>query len=146
MNSKSILIIIVVAFVVAAGSFFAGIKYQQTQRNSQFRRLGQFTPSGQSGLRGNPGRQNFRPVTGEITSVDDKSITVKMPDGSSRIVILAASTEINKASTASANELKIGEKVSVFGTANPDGSVTAQNIQLNPIFREFGGPTPTASI
>ncbi len=74
-------------------------------------------------------------VLGEITSVDDKSITVKNQDGSSKIVILSDKTEINKASEAAKTDLKIGEKVSAFGTTNSDGSVTAQNIQLNPITR-----------
>lgn len=149
MNSKTILITLAVALVVGAGSFFVGMKYQQSRVNSQFGQFRQFAGSGQrqngnaNFPAGSVNRQNFRPVAGEITAADDKSITVKLADGSSKIVILAASTEINKAGTASASELKVGEKVSVFGTVNSDGSVTAQNIQLNPILREFGGPTPT---
>jgi hypothetical protein len=55
-------------------------------------------------------------------------------------VVLADSTEINKAETVKKEELKVGEKVSVFGTENSDGSITAQNIQLNPIIRVV--PTP----
>jgi len=142
MNPKTILITVVVALAVGAGTFFAGTKYQQSKTPArQFRQLDQSGPRGNANLPA--GRQDLRPVAGEIVSADDKSITVKMTDGSSKIVILAASTEINKASTASVSELKVGEKVSVFGTNNSDGSVTAQNIQLNPIFREFGIPSPT---
>jgi len=33
------------------------------------------------------------------------------------------------------SELKVWENVSVFGAENTDGSVTAQNIQLNPTQR-----------
>jgi ribosomal protein S1 len=80
-------------------------------------------------------------VNGEIIGVDEKSITVKMQDGSSRIVILSEKTEINKAASGTKDDLKVGERVAVFGQENSDGSVTAQNIQLNPMFR--GGPTPT---
>jgi hypothetical protein len=143
MNSKSILITLAVALVVGAGSFFGGMKYQQFRRPSQF---GQFRQLGQSG-RGNAnlpaGRQGFRPVAGEIISADDKSITVKMTDGSNKIVIFSDSTEINKAGTADKSELKVGETVSVFGTSNSDGSITAQNIQLNPAFRRLDLPSPT---
>ena len=80
-------------------------------------------------------RMNFRPINGEIISSDDKSITVKLSDGSSKIVVLGTSTVINKADQATKDDLKVGEKAAVFGTENSDGSITAQNIQLNPTFR-----------
>lgn len=72
------------------------------------------------------------PTAGEIIGADEKSITVKLQDGSSKIVLLSEKTQINKAEKATKEDLKKGEKVAVFGTENPDGSVTAQNIQLNP--------------
>jgi hypothetical protein len=72
---------------------------------------------------------------GEIISSDDKSITVKLQDDSSKIILINAKTFINKAQTVDKTELKVGEKVSVFGAENTDGSVTAQNVQLNPTQR-----------
>lgn len=80
-------------------------------------------------------QQGFRPVAGEILKQDEKSITVKLNNGGSKIVLVTDKTEINKASQATKTDLKIEEKVSLFGTENTDGSVTAQNIQLNPISR-----------
>jgi len=42
-----------------------------------------------------------------------------------------------------AGEIISSEQVAVFGTENSDGSVTAQNIQLNPQFRQMiDRPTP----
>lgn len=141
---NTILITIIVASLVGAVAFFAGVKYQQSKvpsrrfGNLQQGQAGQF----QQGNTGLPaGRQGFRPVNGEIISRDDSSITVKMEDGSSKIVLFSDKTEINKAAEASQDDLKVGEKVAVFGQENPDGSITAQNIQLNPILR--GGPIPT---
>ena len=67
-----------------------------------------------------------------------------MQDGSSRIVILSASTDINKATKATKEDLKTGERVAVFGTQNADGSVTAQSVQLNPQLRGFRTGQPTA--
>jgi ribosomal protein S1 len=87
----------------------------------------------------------LRPVSGEIISQDDKSITVKLQDGSSRIVILSDQTEINKTSEGSKEDLKTGERITTFGTENSDGSVTAQNVQLNPQIRVFNGSTPSGS-
>ncbi|MBI5619800.1 hypothetical protein HY950_02465 [Candidatus Gottesmanbacteria bacterium] len=39
---------------------------------------------------------------------------------------------LNKAAPATSDDLKVGERVVTFGADNPDGSVTATNIQLNP--------------
>ena len=120
------LIILIIAVVVAGAAFFGGMKYQE----SKSPRVGGF-----QGTRGGQfqQRQGARPVNGEIINVDDKSITVKLRDGSSKIVILSGKTSINKSAQASKSDLKTGEKVAVFGTENSDGSVTAQNVQLNPM-------------
>lgn len=145
MKNNNILIIIVVAILMAGSGFFAGMKYQQSKQPAFTRQFnGQFdirqgTRNGQS--QGN--RQSFRPVNGEIISADEKSITVKMQDGGSRIVLFSEKTEINKAESGTKEDLKVGETVAVFGTENSDGSVTAQNIQLNPMFRGNLTPIPT---
>lgn len=123
--------IITIILVVAVGiaGFFVGMQYQKMQRSTLAGRFGtgQFQRFGANG--GN------RPVFGKILSADANSITVQMTDGSSKIVILSSSTSINKAATATKDDLKTGETVAVFGTTNADGSVTAQNIQLNPQLR-----------
>lgn len=71
-------------------------------------------------------------VMGEIVSQDEKSLTVKIQDGSSKLVILGDSTTYSKTDKIEKAELSTGNQVRVFGTTNSDGSVTAQNIQLNP--------------
>lgn len=131
-NPKSIIIVVALFILVGGGLFYAGMKYQESKRpqghfgNFQQERGGQFQQRA----------QGFRPVNGEIISTDDKSITVKLQDGSSKIVILSDTTAINKSAEGSRDDLKTGEKIGVFGTENSDGSVTAQNIQLNPILRD----------
>jgi hypothetical protein len=74
-------------------------------------------------------------------------MTVKLNDGSSKIVLLTGTTSINKAATAATSDLTVGETVSAFGTTNSDGSITATNVQINPLMRGPGGPsgTPGAS-
>jgi hypothetical protein len=147
-TNNSMVITVIVALVVAGLSFFGGMKYQESKRPAGFNRLaagaaGAFGAGGGAGMRTGGNRGGFRPVSGEILSTDDKSITVKLTDGSSRIVLVNDKTQINKASNATKTDLKVGEKVSVFGADNTDGSVTAQNIQLNPIMRvPSGSPGP----
>ncbi len=147
MKNNNILIIVVVAILVGAAGFFGGMKYQQSKQpvfNRQFGG-GQGGRNGQGqGTAGLPaGRQGFRPVSGEIISADDKSVTVKLQDGSSKIVLFSSKMTINKAAEGAIADLKVGERVSVFGTDNTDGSVTAQNIQLGQMFRNNLTPTPT---
>lgn len=125
---KGIIITVVLVLVAGGLGFFGGMQYQKIQRG----RFGQFATNGQFQRRFGA---NGGAVMGEIISQDDKSITVKMPDGSSKIVLLSGTTSINKQAAGSASDLKTGEKVAVFGTTNSDGSVTAQNIQLNPVMR-----------
>ncbi len=136
---NSLVLIVIVALIMGAAGFLAGMKYQQSKQPAFLRQFGnsQGARSGQ----GQTTRQGFRPVNGEIINADEKSITVKMPDGTSRIVLLSDKTEINKAASGTKEDLKVGETVAVFGTENTDGSLTAQNIQLNPQFRAIT-PTP----
>jgi len=132
MKNNIVLTIVLILLALGAG-FFGGIKYQQSKRPA-------FTRGGIGQSQGN--RMGFRPVNGEIINADSKSITVKLADGGSRIILLSDKTTINKANQATKSDLKTGEKVAVFGTENSDGSVTAQNIQLNPYFRNITGGAP----
>lgn len=126
-----IVVTIVTAVVVGAAAFFGGTKYQQSRGGANFRQFqGRMSPMGNGN--NNQNRGSFRPVQGEIISMDDKSITVKMPDGSSKIVLLPDSVTVSKVDTASKSDLKVGVKVGVFGTENSDGSVSAENIEINP--------------
>lgn len=139
--------IILAIVVVGAGGFYAGMKYDQSRRQSSFAAGGQFGGAagglrGAGGTGGTGGRN--RPVSGDIISSDSSSITVKLPDGSSKIVLITGSTQINKADQATKADLTVGAKVAVFGSANSDGSVTAQNIQLNPMMRGVSGPSATS--
>jgi flagellar basal body-associated protein FliL len=127
--NKSLIITVVVALAVGAIGFFGGMKYSQSRRGAAFRQFanGQgFTQRDGSGTN----RNGFRPVSGEIIATDDNSITVKLPDGSSKIVIISDETQINKADTASKDDLTNGQTVAVFGQENSDGTVSAQNIQI----------------
>ncbi len=147
---KNTVIIIILFMLILGGlvGFFIGKKYQSgrstSSTNSPFGSFGYSRFGGRqnsnSQTTGQPQTNNNRmggpqQVIGEILSQDDKSITVKMVDGSSKIIFVNDSTTISKSNTATKTDLKIGEKVAVFGPENTDGSVTADNIQLNPTLK-----------
>lgn len=133
---KNPIVIVVLLLLVGGGAFFGGMKYQQSKQPTFSRQFG--NGQGPAGAGGQQSQNRARTggggqVFGEIISQDDKSITVKLQDGSSKIVLLSNTTAINKSSEGLKADLKVGEKVAVFGSQNSDGSVTAQNIQLNPL-------------
>lgn len=147
MKNKNLLVPVIAGIVCLTIGFFAGQKYQQSQVTRFAGRMGMnggnfsFRTNGQNGQQN---RTGFRPITGQIIAADNKSITVKMPDGSSKIVLLSDSTQIAKSDTASKSALTVGANVSVFGTQNSDGIVTASNIQMGNMFRQFvDNRTPT---
>ncbi len=126
MNKKTQIIVGFV--VVAALSFYGGMKYNQSKAVTNTRTgTGQFA-GGQRGTRGG----GTGAVMGEILSKDDTSITVKMRSGGSSIVFLTANTPVMKSVAGANTDLAVGQQVMVFGTPNSDGSVTAQSIQIRP--------------
>jgi hypothetical protein len=136
-------VIALVALLVGGGlGFFGGMQFQKSQRTAGFAQFGngQFGPRGGSGANGGRFR-NGGGIIGDILSVDNNSITVKLPDGSSKIVLLTGSTSINKAATGTVADLAVGTRVAAFGATNSDGSVTATNVQINPIMRGPNGPS-----
>ncbi|MFA6518083.1 MAG: hypothetical protein WCV93_00315 [Candidatus Shapirobacteria bacterium] len=138
MKQNNLIMMVVLVLVVGGGAFFGGMTYSQSKATATRRQFaggmagqaGQFggNRAGGAGVRGGQ-------VMGDIVSVSDTSMTVKLADGSSKIVILSETGSIVKSSPATKTDLVVGEKVAVFGATNSDGSVTAQNIQLNPIMR-----------
>jgi hypothetical protein len=119
----------VISVAVGVAAFFGGMQYQLHQtparQNGQFG--GRFAGAG-AGRQGNT--TGMRPVVGEVIAQDDTSITVKMPDGSTKIVILSDKTTFNKNSAGAKSDLKTGEQVSAFGAQNADGSITAQVVGI----------------
>lgn len=137
MKQNNLIIILIIAVFVGGIGFYAGTQYQKNNSGQQF-------GNRQFGQRNNGQNANARGIRGEVVDIDDQGITVKLSDGSTKIVFVSDKTSINKAAQAAKADLKTGEEVLVFGQQNADGSVTAQNIQLNPQLRGLMS-TPSAS-
>lgn len=147
--NKFIAIVIATAAIVGGVAFFSGMKYAETknsrgqfsradfqnlppeERQQRLQQLGINSGGFRGGFGGGQrGVSGF--IAGEIISKDDKSITMKLRDGGSRIVFFSDSTEISKLVEGNLNDLIVGKNISVNGTTNPDGSITARSIQLRP--------------
>lgn len=132
MKNKIIYAFVGLTILVGSISFFAGTKYNQS-KTSSLNGFGNVYPGQQNrmiqgGIRGGRIGQNL--IIGEIISKDDKSITIKLKDGGSKIVFLSDKTAISKIDSGIMTDLKIGEQITTNGSANSDGSLTAQSIQI----------------
>ena len=140
---NNVAVIVIVALLVGGGlGFFGGMQYQKSQRTAGFAQFAN-GPGGFAGRGSGAGgaRTRGNGAEGTILSVDNNSITVKLADGSSKIVLLTSSTSINKAAQATTSDLAVGTTVAAFGTTNTDGSITATNVQINPMMRGPGAPS-----
>ena len=136
-NTK--LIIGALLIVVGFAGFFGGMKYQQSKGFSMANIQSGDTRTGMAGRSDSERTRlgsNSGMISGEIIDKDEVSITVKQADESTKIILLSENTGVNKTSEGSVDDLKTGETVMIFGQENPDGSISAANIQLNSRLRE----------
>lgn len=137
MNNSLIVSIVAAAIVFGGGGFYAGMQYQAGKTPS--RAGGAFAGGNFAGRIAGAGSRTAGAggAFGTIIAKDATSITVQLSMGTStasgsKIVLYDTSTQIGKMVTGSTNDLAIGENVTVSGTPNSDGSITAQNIQIRP--------------
>ena len=129
-NKKIGLIILVV--VVLAGVFYGGVVYDKSKIPARGQAFGVGVNFGGIGGTMSTRAGNGGFTTGEIISKDDKSITVKLMDGGSKIIFLDTNTKISKQTSGTVDDLATGTQVSIMGTSNADGSENAESVQIRP--------------
>ncbi|MBU1612868.1 hypothetical protein KKC87_00335 [Patescibacteria group bacterium] len=121
---------------------YATAKASQNAQAQRQQRMGAgFDPTAAGRTQRTGGRAGGGFVSGEIIGRDDKSLTLKLTDGGSKIVFFADSTEIGIFEKGEIADLENGKAVTVSGSPNEDGSVIAQSIQIRPL----GMMTPSTS-
>ncbi len=90
-------------------------------------------------------------ASGTVGSVSADQMTITTANGGSRIVLLTPSTTVDKitSTTQAVTDITSGVTVTVVGTSNPDGSVTATRVIIGNVGilggRGFGGPEASPS-
>lgn len=135
---QSIVIAAVVLLVVAGGAFYGGMLYGKSQNIRPGANGGSFqTRINRAGANGS----SF--ISGNIIAKDSSSITLQMPAGQgSKIIFYSDATQISKFAAGTADDLANGTMVSVTGTTNSNGSITAQSIQIRPAGQGRGPNQP----
>jgi len=136
MNKKTGLIIGVVVLVLI--SFYCGMQYGGNNVRASLASKSQNSFGGNRMMGGAGSGRGMRNgggfVNGEILSQDAQSITLKLQNSGSQIVFFNSQTKVSKMVDGAMTDLATGKTISVTGTPNPDGSVTATSIQLRPAF------------
>lgn len=126
----------IIGVSIIGGAFYGGIAYAKSQRqDARGDFAGRFEGEAGNGEAGGghaagPRAGGF--TAGEIISKDATGITIKMPDGSTKIVLVGSSAQISKSTSGVIDDLAIGAQVTVAGSANSDGSLTAESVQIHP--------------
>jgi hypothetical protein len=141
---KHLTIWIVVTVVLVGVSFYAGgVHAKSAAKNAMTAARGQFAGAGGARTTGaNRFGTGGGAVLGSVLSKDDTSMTVKSRDGSSKIVLFSGTTQVLKSAPGAASDISVGTQVSVQGTQNSDGSVSAQSIQIRPDMGGAAAPAP----
>jgi hypothetical protein len=133
-KSTIIVLVAVVAIAAFAGGTFYGKASVPAAQTAGALRTGTFGRNGSSTAGRFGGAANGGGIAaGQVLSKDSQSITLQLPNGNSEVVFYSPSTQITVTKTASgsASDLATGTTVIVSSsTANSDGSITAQAIQV----------------
>lgn len=147
---------VILSIVFLSTGFGLGVVYQKNKLKTTFtNRMGQFqtgegigrsTGRNQNGQGNGMGLRNGAgsgATFGEVTKIDDASITLKTIDGGSKIILISDSTIFNKSTSVSKTELKVGSQVRVDGTTDTNtGSVTGKSIEIDPARNGQTTPVP----
>jgi len=154
MKNKKMIGLVIGFVIVALISFYAGSKYASAKNSAPLtQNANGFVRNGGTNSGANGAQRGMRVgggfVSGQIISKDANSITVELralsqnsPAGGavgqnstdqgqgSKIVFYTDKTSITKTTDGTLNDLTLGKQVSINGTANPDGSLSAASIQV----------------
>jgi len=141
---KNTYIMFVIALVVVGGgAFYSGMQYQSSKDAASLTAGGSAQGgaaaaggaarrAGAAGARGGAAGANAGFVTGSVLSTDNQGLTVQMRDGSSKVVFVTPTTKVEKTVDGAIGDIAAQANVSITGSANADGSVTATVIQIRP--------------
>ena len=152
---------VLLAAVIAGGSFYGGMAYQRSQVNNirdQFLR--------ERGLEGDPSQAGGGPVTGgsgangdltnrpagdfpgggitgQVKSITGNTLSLSTPQDVTTVTLLGE-TAIEMASAGTTADIQPGQQVMVTGTRDNDGNITAVRVYIlgTNVQRQAPGNTP----
>ena len=154
MTKKAWIWAIIVVIVVAGGCFWGGMTYAASKTPSAAARFAGAggTFAGRTGATGFGGATAGGGGTvGTVIQVGNGTFTVQLPSSTSttattgtKLVLVDNATEIDELESVPVSNIQVGQTVTVAGTANSDGSVTASSVMLRPATTRTGSTASTS--
>lgn len=129
--ASAIIVVIVAGISFYVGTFF-GSRSNSGPNFSEFSQNGNRTGFNPSNLNGGARNASAGVNFGEIISIENGQITVKLDNGGSKLLFIQDSTIVSKSVEGNIGDLSKGTNITFQGTNNSDGSITAQSIQIRP--------------
>ncbi len=143
--------IVAVAVVFAGAGFWGGMTYAANvaPATSKLPGAGGVTFRTRDGSGGGP----FGSATiGTVIKTGNGSFNVQLPNSTStgattgtKLVLVSASTQVDELQSVPASNVRVGQTVTVAGSANSDGSITASSIMIRPATARDSGANSSAS-
>jgi len=127
---KKIILSITALIIIGAAAFWGGRQYEKNKISSQRGGFQNLSSEQRQQIAQRAGRMGANFLSGEIINKDEKSLTIKLRDGSTKIIFFSDATQVNRITEGSLSDLEVGKQVMVFGEENTDGSFTAKSIQF----------------
>lgn len=125
---------IIVILALAAALFYGGFAYGASSSSGSAPAGASAFGSARSGTKptanGTGEFSGGSATVGTVVSSDATSITVALKSGGSVVAFYSTSTPITKITAGSPSDMAAGADITVFGTTNSDGSITASSVQL----------------
>jgi len=143
MKTPVVIGICILLVVIICGGWYAytnptlaaelGIHHAPVSGSSMSGSMGTTTPYGRGGMQG-----GF--ATGSIEELNGTGFTITLSNGDTKNIDLTATTTIqdyvsasSTPTTITADQLSVGEQVSVIGTPNSDGSINARDVRTGAV-------------
>lgn len=134
MNKNNVSIAIV-SLIIGVGIGYLGgntLHPATLAQNAQ----GGFAGTRGGGMRGAGAGGGF--LSGTVAAKDSGSITINTRDGNSHVVLVTPATNVSKSVSGAISDVSVGATITVSGTTNSDGSISASLIQLRPTVSPAG--------
>lgn len=141
-NKNSPVFSIIISLIALGVGFGLGTLFEKNQKpnfkniNNQFQMGDRALDNRGSGNRQMPQNggqfgQGQNHASGEVTKIDDSSITIKTQNGGSKLILISNSTAYKQLTDSDKSKLKVGSQITVEGETSTDGSLTGKTISIN---------------